>query len=366
MTLGISKNTSRNLSIKSHYRVFRKSQKCFVKRFKKNTDHSFFKKTTYCDILNTYSGDIDDHPLYDKGEDGMTYIDLINRFWKVHEAHSFSAVEIALYFKLLDIANKMRWEQEMLFIPMIRFQAELDACKSTILKARRRLEEADLIVVQSGHGNRQSAGYQINGVESKSINETDCVPTHGLTDNHKDNLTDDHTRDPYIRLNQDKDQEVDTDQMMIHEYSDAVSTEKETVVLDCEDIVQLFNLVCTSLKKARSSPTIREKLNQRAKDFKTKEQWEVFFRKVAQSAFLCGHNNYGWQANLFWLIKDAETPQRIMEGKYDEREQSKRTQKRISINPNETFDPVLGACYTQADFGNDNDLVDEMAQVCQS
>src|SRR6056297_844436 len=145
----------------------------------------------------------------------MSYIDLINRFWKVHEAYSFSSVEIGLYFKLLDIANKMRWEKEKLFIPMMRLQTELDACKSSVLKARKRLEEADLIVVQSGYGNRQSAGYQIIGVEeivqkegvqmnkdlnelrnkkdevspaskkSKTIHETDRVPYHGRTDDHK-------------------------------------------------------------------------------------------------------------------------------------------------------------------------------------
>src|SRR6056297_3904361 len=96
----------------------------------------------------------------------MSYIDLINRFWKVHEANSFSAVEIGLYFKLLDISNKMRWQQEKLFIPMMRLQVELDACKSSILRARKRLEEAKLIVVHSGHGNRQSAAYLINGVEA--------------------------------------------------------------------------------------------------------------------------------------------------------------------------------------------------------
>src|SRR6056297_942012 len=214
----------------------------------------------------------------------MSYIDLINRFWKVHEAYSFSSVEIGLYFKLLDIANKMRWEKEKLYIPMIRLQTEMDACKSSILKARKRLEEADLIVVQSGHGNRQAAGYQIIGVEdivqkdgvqmnkdlnekvnkkdgvspatkqSKTIHETDCVPTHGRTDNHKDDRTDDHTRSLYIRLDQDKDQEIDTDQMkmMINDHSgDEVSQDKDEVVVNAEEIVQLFNGIRTSLKKAQ-------------------------------------------------------------------------------------------------------------------
>jgi len=329
----------------------------------------------------------------------MTYIDLINRFWKVHEAYSFSSVEIGLYFKLLDIANKMRWEKEKLFIPMIRLQAELDACKSSILKARKRLEEARLIVVQSGHGNRQAAGYHINGVQDivqketlkvnkemnevgdkkkvvsvpsdkvKSIHETDCVTTPGRTDNHKGDHTCDHTRDPYIRLDQDKDQEIDTDQMkmMIHDHSDdEVSLDREEVVVDAEEIVQLFNLVCTSLKKAHLSPTIREKLNQRVKDFKTKEPWATYFRKVAQSTFLCGHNKYGWQADLFWLIKDADTPQRILEGKYDKREQGKVGRNAVVMNPLDHYDPVRGACYTHLDFGNDNDLVDQLADVVSS
>ena len=314
---------------------------------------------------------------------------MINRFWKVHEAYSFSAVEIGLYFKLLDIANKMRWEKEKLFIPMNRLQTELDACKSSVLKARKRLEEADLIVVQSGYGNRQSAGYQIIGVEeivqkegvqmnkdlnelrnkkdevspaskkAKSIHETDRVPYHELTDNHKDDRTNDHTCDPYIRLDQEIDQEIDTDQMkMINDHSgEEVSQERENVVPDCEDIVQMFNGICTSLKKVHTpSPTIREKLNQRIKDFKTKGQWEAYFRKVAQSTFLCGPNQYGWQPDLFWLIKDTDTPKRILEGKYDERDRGISGQ----------YDPVRGACYTNPDFGNDNDLVDELAEVVSS
>jgi hypothetical protein len=329
----------------------------------------------------------------------MSYIDLINRFWKVHEGNSFSSVEIGLYFKLLDIANKMRWQQEKLFIPMMRLQVELDACKSSILKARKRLEDAGLIVVQSGHGNRQSAGYQINGVEeivqkdgvqmnqglNESVNkkatinenqkkpeitnESDCVPYHGRTDNHKDDRTNDHTRDPYIRLDQDIDQEIDTDQMkMINDHSgEEISQERDEVVLDCEEIVQLFNRICSSLKKVHTpSPTIRDKLNQRKKDFKTKGQWEAYFRKVSQSTFLCGPNQYGWQPDLLWLIKDADTPKRILEGKYDSRKPSKNSQKEISMSPFEMYDPVRGACYTNPDFGNDNDLVDELAQVVQA
>jgi len=119
--------------------------------------------------------------------------------------------------------------------------------------------------------------------------------------------------------------------MMINDHSgEDLSMERDEVVLDSEEIIQLFNRICTSLKKVHTpSPTIREKLHQRMKDFKTKGQWEAYFQKVSQSTFLCGPNQYSWQADFFWLIKDADTPERILEGKYDERKQSKNTQKGI-------------------------------------
>jgi hypothetical protein len=217
-------------------------------------------------------------------------------------------------------------------------------------------------------GNKKAAINE-NQKKPEITNESDCVPNHGRTDNHKDDRTNDHTRDPYIRLDQDKDQEIDTDQMkMINDHSgEEISQERDEVVLDCEEIVQLFNRICSSLKKVHTpSPTIRDKLNQRKKDFKTKGQWEAYFRKVSQSTFLCGPNQYGWQADLFWLIKDADTPKRILEGKYDSRKPSKNSQKEISMSPFEMYDPVRGACYTNPDFGNDNDLVDELAQVVQA
>ncbi|MFP4461635.1 MAG: hypothetical protein ACLFQE_05505, partial [Thermotogota bacterium] len=95
-------------------------------------------------------------------------------------------------------------------------------------------------------------------------------------------------------------------------------------------------------------------------------QWEAYFRKVAQSTFLCGHNKYGWQADLFWLIKDADTPKRILEGRYDPRDKHKGVSNAVAMTPFESYDPVRGACYTHVDFGNDNDLVDELAQVVSS
>jgi hypothetical protein len=55
-----------------------------------------------------------------------------------------------------------------------------------------------------------------------------------------------------------------------------------------------------------------------------------------------------------------------MEGKYDSRKPSKNSQKEISMSPFEMYDPVRGACYTNPDFGNDNDLVDELGEVGSS
>ena len=43
----------------------------------------------------------------------MTYIEIINRFWKIHQFDHFSSAEIAVYFYLLNMANRNMWEDEI-------------------------------------------------------------------------------------------------------------------------------------------------------------------------------------------------------------------------------------------------------------
>lgn len=40
----------------------------------------------------------------------LNYIGLIRAFWRLHEEHSFTTTEIALYFHLLEVCNICQWK----------------------------------------------------------------------------------------------------------------------------------------------------------------------------------------------------------------------------------------------------------------
>src|SRR6056297_1994657 len=109
----------------------------------------------------------------------MTYIDYVNYFWRMDEALTFSSVETKLFFKLLDIANKLYWKNDCLMIPMKKLLLALDCSKNTILKARKRLCKLGMIDVKPGNRNKQSACYRIickysnHEKKDKEKNQTD-------------------------------------------------------------------------------------------------------------------------------------------------------------------------------------------------
>ena len=63
----------------------------------------------------------------------MTYIEIINRFWKIHQFDHFSSAEIAVYFYLLNMANRNMWEDE---IAVATAELCASACAAPRLSAR--------------------------------------------------------------------------------------------------------------------------------------------------------------------------------------------------------------------------------------
>ena len=57
----------------------------------------------------------------------MTYIEIINRFWKIHQFDHFSSAEIAVYFYLLNMANRNMWEDEIAVATAPRLSARVRA-----------------------------------------------------------------------------------------------------------------------------------------------------------------------------------------------------------------------------------------------
>ncbi len=81
----------------------------------------------------------------------MNYIELIKRFWRSHEEHSFSTTEIALYFHLLEICNICRWKN-----PFKRnnskIEADLGISYNTLKNARHKLAQCGLISFKTQNG----------------------------------------------------------------------------------------------------------------------------------------------------------------------------------------------------------------------
>lgn len=157
----------------------------------------------------------------------MTYIELVNRFWIVDEVAGFSGVETKLYFKLLDISNKLHWKKKTLTLPMINLMAVLKSSKNTIIKARERLAECGLITFKSDNAKKLCAIYTIVGVDRplKEVMESECfyddmadiddefleeqfeAGTDASEISVKTERIGERKADPYIRLEEEEEEE---------------------------------------------------------------------------------------------------------------------------------------------------------------
>lgn len=90
---------------------------------------------------------------------------------------------------------------------------------------------------------------------------------------------------------------------------------------DCEAVIEAFNSICVDLPKVKLLSDARRQAIGTA-DTRLRRvgmTWDEFFRKVADSSFLCG----AWKGCGFdWIVKPANL-QKIVEGNYDNRRGTK-------------------------------------------
>lgn len=92
----------------------------------------------------------------------MNYIDLINNFWRIDEQWAFNGNETRLYFFLLQLANRLFWEQEWLVYGDDRVKANVGISSAVLRTARDRLKKAKLLdFVVGGNGYRVKTRYKI-------------------------------------------------------------------------------------------------------------------------------------------------------------------------------------------------------------
>ncbi|KAA6327436.1 hypothetical protein EZS27_023574 [termite gut metagenome] len=101
----------------------------------------------------------------------MTYIELINRFWKLNKECSFTAYETQMYFKLLDTCNSLGWKN-----PFAQsndcLSGELGISKRKLIQLKNSLKQYGLIEFQSGKVKRELTRYAILGCAKVIQNDT--------------------------------------------------------------------------------------------------------------------------------------------------------------------------------------------------
>ncbi len=124
-----------------------------------------------------------------------------------------------------------------------------------------------------------------------------------------------------IRGDKDKDKEIiispngDIDAQQTKNLSEKINTEK---ISHCpqEKIIELYHRILPSLQRVEKLSD-RKKSNVRARwrEHPDLQFWEEFFNDVAQTDFLLGGGNRGWQADFEWLI-NKEKFSEVLKGKY--------------------------------------------------
>ena len=84
-----------------------------------------------------------------KFKQNLSYLDLINRFHDENRRRRFTVGEMALYYFLLNEANRSYWQMP-LCCPMGLIMAYVPLSKSTILRAREGLRDRGLITYENG------------------------------------------------------------------------------------------------------------------------------------------------------------------------------------------------------------------------
>lgn len=91
----------------------------------------------------------------------MTYIELINNFWRLDEDWQFTCCETRLYFYLLKTANRLGWVNSWTRSDA-KVSSDVGVSANSMKTARNRLVQAGLIEFKSGgKGQRDKTRYQI-------------------------------------------------------------------------------------------------------------------------------------------------------------------------------------------------------------
>lgn len=233
----------------------------------------------------------------------MTYIELINRYWKLNKEHSFTPYETHLYFKLLDTCNSLGWKNP--FSQSNRYICgEIGVSEPKLIDLRNKLKQYGLIRFESGKVKREKTQYFILGLTefSQSISLS-----HSQNSSLSDSLNGENRLDNIRHISR-KDKEIDS-------LPESPVGEAE---VPASKIIDQYNQICKNLQPVKILTEKRRKaLNARIREHGYEKVIQVL-ENASKSSFLAGQNQRGWTADFDWLIK-PENFVKTLEGKYDDK-----------------------------------------------
>lgn len=195
---------------------------------------------------------------------------------------------------------------------------ELDFEENTVELALRAMEQLQMISVTDGgflavkgweeyqNTDRMAEIREQNRLRQKKwYDSKKSLPNVSLTLD----LTQSNATDIDIEEDKEKDIEIDLEREVIERQSRTAPSYQE--------VVDIYNSVCTSFPKLRAISDARKKaINARLKSYSI-EDFKTLFEKAEASRFLKGANDRNWSATFDWLITDSNMA-KVLDGNYDD------------------------------------------------
>lgn len=209
-----------------------------------------------------------------------------------HDGAFISPREIPFY-ELSDIATMIDREEEELRLCMAFF-----------------INEGMISVIDDVYMLSNWSEYQnVDGLEK--IKEQNRLRQANFRQKQKllaSNVTDNVTVTQSNAIDKDIDKEIE-----IEKEIKEIHKEK----IDYQQIIDLFNTICTSFPSVRSLSDARKKAIKARLNTYTVDDFKICFENAEASSFLKGGNNRNWTANFDWLIKDSNMA-KVLDGNYND------------------------------------------------
>ncbi len=104
----------------------------------------------------------------------MNYIQLINQFWKLRRSKRITSKQADLYFFLIQECNEKNWENPFTCSNKLII-ASIDMQEPTLIDARNRLKQLELIDFIAGKRNEASPSYMLSYLNYLSRNRDESI-----------------------------------------------------------------------------------------------------------------------------------------------------------------------------------------------